>query len=54
MVNWNERKFEQIASEYRVMSFDLVGIDILWRIAFESQDPQVSLHNQSHYSCPGR
>eukprot|EP01127_Copromyxa_protea_P022514 TRINITY_DN8090_c0_g1_i1.p1 TRINITY_DN8090_c0_g1~~TRINITY_DN8090_c0_g1_i1.p1 ORF type:complete len:2714 (-),score=433.50 TRINITY_DN8090_c0_g1_i1:44-7879(-) len=41
MVNWSEHLLEQIGNEHRVLSLELIGIDMLWKIAFEASNPQV-------------
>eukprot|EP01119_Soliformovum_irregulare_P014939 TRINITY_DN4142_c0_g1_i2.p1 TRINITY_DN4142_c0_g1~~TRINITY_DN4142_c0_g1_i2.p1 ORF type:complete len:2758 (-),score=812.11 TRINITY_DN4142_c0_g1_i2:29-8302(-) len=40
-INWMEEKFMQDANHFVIHSFDLTGLDNLWRIILEAQDPGV-------------
>jgi len=40
-LNWKEKKFEQMKNEFRVLSFDLLGYDLIWRLAFEAESEKV-------------
>lgn len=40
-INWKHQKYEQNGSDYVILSFDLIGINNLWKIALEAIDPKV-------------
>jgi len=40
-MNWQKGKFEQDGDQYRVLSFDLLGIDTLWKIALSTDNLKV-------------
>lgn len=42
-VNWDLKTFEQADREYRVKSFQLVGLEGLWEIALSARDETVPL-----------